>query len=164
MANHSKWKLTQEHPCQWCHKQCIKKEEIGENHSSAENRWGGGGGGALRVLGEINVNVHQGGNEALLPLLVVRGSGPTLLGRNWLAQFCLDWKEVHRLQQMALSELLDEICRNICARSSNPGRSGGQNCKGSPSTVEVSQSSFHPACHEQANRQAAGVSHPRRHY
>ena len=86
MANHSKWKLTQEHPCQGCHSVSKKKKRL-ERTTVLLKTYGDE---SLRVLGEIKVNVHQGGNEALLPLLVVRGSGPTLLGRNWLAQFCLD--------------------------------------------------------------------------
>lgn len=66
------------------------------------------GGESLKVLGEISVKVRQGGKEALLPLLVVRGSGPSLFGRNWLSQFQLDWKEIHSLQQTALSQLLEK--------------------------------------------------------
>ena len=42
-----------------------------------------------------------------LPLLVVRGTGASLLGRNWLQKIRLNWQEVHQLQQIpALQETL----------------------------------------------------------
>ena len=63
---------------------------------------------ALRVLGSIEVKVCHGGQEAKLPLLVIQGKGPSLLGRNWLAHFRLDWKEIHRLHRNALEELLEQ--------------------------------------------------------
>ena len=66
------------------------------------------GGESLKVLGEVSVKVRQGDHEAVLPLIVVVGSGPSLLGRNWLAQFRLDWKAIHSLKQTALSQLLEK--------------------------------------------------------
>ena len=42
-----------------------------------------------------------------LPLLVVRGTGASLLGRNWLQKICLNWQGTHQLQQTpALQETL----------------------------------------------------------
>ena len=54
------------------------------------------------------MKVRQGDHKAVLPLIVVAGSGPSLLGRNWLAQFRLDWKTIHSLKQMALNQLLEK--------------------------------------------------------
>ena len=39
---------------------------------------------ALQVLGEAAVKVQYGKQEAKLPVVVVSGNGPALLGRNWL--------------------------------------------------------------------------------
>ena len=41
------------------------------------------------------VAVQSGAQAAQLPILVVAGNGPSLLGRNWLAQLRLNWKEIH---------------------------------------------------------------------
>ena len=36
--------------------------------------------------GQINVKVKKGETEVQLPLLVVDGQGPPLMGRNWLSK------------------------------------------------------------------------------
>ena len=47
------------------------------------------------------------GQVTRLPLIVVEGSGPTLLGRSWLEHVILDWQEVRRLAASSLQEVLD---------------------------------------------------------
>ena len=42
------------------------------------------------MLGTVDVVVKYGDQTAILPLLVVKGEGPSLLGRNWLAALKLD--------------------------------------------------------------------------
>ena len=34
-----------------------------------------------------------------LPLLVVAGEGPSLIGKNWLTELKLDWHELHQMYQ-----------------------------------------------------------------
>ena len=41
-----------------------------------------------------------------LPLLVVEGEGPSLIGQNWLTEVSLDWKAVHAI---SLSQSLEGI-------------------------------------------------------
>lgn len=44
-----------------------------------------------------------------MPLLVVAGQGPSLLGRDWLAKLKLDWKELYQINQgNMLQTILDK--------------------------------------------------------
>ena len=54
---------------------------------------------AIKVLGSITVKVTYKTQAKDLPLLVVAGEGPSLLGRNWLAALKLDWHELHQITQ-----------------------------------------------------------------
>ena len=66
------------------------------------------GGEPLSVCGEMVIDVVHGDNKAKLPLLVVDKNGPSLLGRNWLASFHLDWNVIHKVQESKLSNILDK--------------------------------------------------------
>ena len=48
----------------------------------------------IKVLGTISVYVCYKEQKLSMPLLVVAGHGPSLLGRDWLAQLTLDWQEL----------------------------------------------------------------------
>ena len=48
----------------------------------------------IQVRGQFNVRVTYKSHTATLPLTVVAGSGPSLMGRNWLTEIRLDWKEI----------------------------------------------------------------------
>ena len=43
-----------------------------------------------------------------LPLIVVEGSGPSLLGRNWLKHIVLDWQDICHLSCTPLQAVLDK--------------------------------------------------------
>ena len=62
----------------------------------------------LKVMGQLMVQVRHGKEEACLPLVVLEGSGPSLIGRDWLSRLQLDWQAIHRLQERPLSEVLDK--------------------------------------------------------
>jgi len=46
--------------------------------------------------------------QAQLPLMVVKGNGPTLLGRNWLKAIRLNWQSIHYTVHAGLTKLLDQ--------------------------------------------------------
>ncbi|XP_064389221.1 uncharacterized protein K02A2.6-like [Halichondria panicea] len=48
----------------------------------------------LVVLGTLKVHVRYEAQRAALSVLVVEGSGPSLLGRDWLKSLQLNWKEL----------------------------------------------------------------------
>ena len=60
------------------------------------------------VLGSVDVNVTYKEQSACVPLLVVKHSGPSLLGRDWLQKFKLDWRQIHSIQLSPLQALLDK--------------------------------------------------------
>ena len=51
----------------------------------------------MKVLGETEVSVKYKNQEAKLLLVVVKGRGPSLLGRNWLKVIQLDWRSIKHI-------------------------------------------------------------------
>ena len=49
---------------------------------------------SMNIVAEFSVLVEYENKEYTRPLLVVKGSGPALLGRNWLAQIKLNWHKI----------------------------------------------------------------------
>ena len=52
----------------------------------------------IKVLGSMEVNVQYNGQQAKLPLIVVKGSDPPLLGRNWMHIIKLDWPNLFTIR------------------------------------------------------------------
>ena len=52
----------------------------------------------IQVLGLITVDVKYKDQNASLPLVVVQGQGPSLLGRDWLKVVKLDWEGIFNLK------------------------------------------------------------------
>ena len=62
----------------------------------------------IPVLGISDVKVEHNGQTAVLPLVVIPGTGPPLLGREWLTTLRLDWQKIFQVRrQRSLHELLD---------------------------------------------------------
>ena len=53
----------------------------------------------IKVLGTMDVEVSYKGVDKVLLLLIVEGTGPSLFGRNWLAQFRLNWQSIRQVQR-----------------------------------------------------------------
>ena len=60
----------------------------------------------ITVVGSVNVQVSYKGQTAHLPLVVVKGDGPTLLGRFWLSKIRLKWSKTQHTSSPGLPELL----------------------------------------------------------
>ena len=50
----------------------------------------------IKPAGGVTVDVCHQGSTHRLTCLVVNGTGPNLLGRDWLTHIKLDWSAVHR--------------------------------------------------------------------
>ena len=62
----------------------------------------------IPVLGSFEVVVSYKDQQATLPLIVVEGEGPTLLGRNWLDHIVADCKEIHLNRNAPLQAVLEK--------------------------------------------------------
>lgn len=68
------------------------------------------------TVGETDFSVSYKDQEATLPLVIVSGTGPSLLGCNWLSTLRLDWLEVYQnctLLHVALP-VVGDISRSVC--------------------------------------------------
>ena len=87
------------------------------------------------------VVVRHHGQEKKLPLLIVPGDGASLLGRDWMGKFWVDWREVHKLHSLKVptdpfawfEELFgddNERCGGIhpCETRCHAGVLQGENC------------------------------------
>ena len=63
----------------------------------------------IPILGILNIPVCYHNQRVTVELLVVKGDGPSLMGRDWLQQITLDWHSLHQIQanhNSALESLL----------------------------------------------------------
>ncbi len=49
---------------------------------------------AIEVKGSLQVQVEYNDQHVTVPLIVVKGNGPNLLGREWLTKIKLDWHSI----------------------------------------------------------------------
>ena len=60
----------------------------------------------IPVVGCTCINVDYNGQLCELPLVVVGGSGPALLGRDWLTHIQLDWRQINQVHNASLLAVL----------------------------------------------------------
>ena len=53
---------------------------------------------AIKVVGELEVDVFLNKQKDSLNLLVVEGNGPSLLGRDWLKKVRFDWSQLYQFK------------------------------------------------------------------
>lgn len=61
---------------------------------------------SLKLRGKITVKVKCKDETHLLDLMVVKGNGPSLMGRDWISQLNLNWFHVHKL----VGETVEQLC------------------------------------------------------
>lgn len=69
-------------------------------------------GGHVQVLGVADVTVNHNHQEKTLPLYVVSGNRPALLGRKWLKKLKLNWNEVFMITEKETSPLNEILKRH----------------------------------------------------
>ena len=62
----------------------------------------------LPVVGGVWVWVDYEGQTERLPLIIVKGNGPTLLGRDWMGGIHLNWHKIHYTPSAGLQDLLEK--------------------------------------------------------
>lgn len=67
----------------------------------------------VKPHGTTDVEVIQEGLKHRLPLLVVKGNVPTLLGRNWLNKVKLDWRSMFPLYQEDSPSRLERLLKEF---------------------------------------------------
>lgn len=60
----------------------------------------------IAMMGSLQVDVSHNNQTKQLPLLVVKGQGPNLLGRDWMNELILDWQTIHNVQD---NQQLDKL-------------------------------------------------------
>nr|XP_055073117.1 uncharacterized protein K02A2.6-like [Misgurnus anguillicaudatus] len=63
----------------------------------------------MPVLGQFKAQVSYEGQSEQLPLIVVKGEGPALCGRNWLQKLTLNWKKIKHVSQVPQPKTLQEV-------------------------------------------------------
>ena len=61
----------------------------------------------LNVIGKVDIEVSYEGQHARVPLHVLEGNGPSLMGRNWLHSIKLNWGSINKIISK-LYEVLSE--------------------------------------------------------
>ncbi len=62
----------------------------------------------IGVKGCAVVSVEHNSHKVNLPLRVTLGSGPSLLGQNWLMALRLDWQSIFVNKVVTLEDILDQ--------------------------------------------------------
>ena len=66
----------------------------------------------LEIMRQADVEITYKSQVVIMPLVVVRGQGPSLFGRNWLQKIKLDWKNIKNISQnTALDSVLQKHSR-----------------------------------------------------
>ena len=84
----------------------------------------------IPVVGELTVRVRHQDQQLELPLVIVAGSGPSLLSRDWLSQMRLDWQSMFATQR-------EETLSDVLQRHQEVFREGLGRIKGAQATLHI---------------------------
>ena len=87
-------------------------------------------GSEIPVVGELTVRVRHQDQQLELPLVIVAGSGPSLLGRDWLSQMHLDWQSMFATQR-------EETLADVIQRHEEVFQEGLGRMKGAQATLHI---------------------------
>ena len=74
-------------------------------------------------IGVVEFDVKYGAQNVSLPIIILSGSGPTLMGRNWIEVFKLNWKDIFSINKMCgdnsrdLNAVLETYSRRYLIRT-----------------------------------------------
>uniref|UniRef100_A0A8C2FFT4 Gypsy retrotransposon integrase-like protein 1 n=2 Tax=Cyprinus carpio TaxID=7962 RepID=A0A8C2FFT4_CYPCA len=60
----------------------------------------------IPVMGAVKVNIAYGSQTAEARLLVVKGTGPSLLGRDWLSKIQLNWGDIRLIKGLGAKDVI----------------------------------------------------------
>lgn len=74
----------------------------------------------ISIFGIANVEVSAKGKSTQLPLTIVSGNGPTLLGRNWLDKIKINWSKINNVSTQHYEHLLRKYSQVFDLTNSKP--------------------------------------------
>ena len=85
---------------------------------------------SIKVIGQVEVEVCYEEQRVKLPLLVVKGEGPSLFGQDWLTKIRLDWRASDQCSEMQnINQCVGELQLSVRARPWNiAGLRGQDSC------------------------------------
>lgn len=93
---------------------------------------------SLQLMGKFTAKVKCKEVTKKLELLVVKGKGPALMGRDWISQLKLDWSRVNRVAP--------ETVDDVCARHASVFKPGLGKLKGIEAKLQVTENAVPKFC------------------
>ncbi|XP_033993597.1 uncharacterized protein K02A2.6-like [Trematomus bernacchii] len=94
----------------------------------------------VNVVGAALVKVKYRHQRRYLPLIVVKGDGPSLLGRGWLEEIHLSWKKIklrHKSQVLKHLKTEDKSLQQVLSKHENVFKEELGTLKGMKATIHV---------------------------
>ena len=99
---------------------------------------------------KVEVFVEHNGKTATLPLFIIEGRGPTLLGRNWLREIPVDWRAIH-LTDGQITDGIGEAQTGVYRGLGKITRIPSKNLCGTRSYADIHESSLGTILNESEN-------------